>query len=249
MGTIRKRSERSIDRGGRRGITRGVPLVLALIGIVSLSLSIAFARAQGLTVTQCNSSDPSCQQSTTTVTPRCGSSHPHRSSGSGSSGNGSNEVHTYSLGSGKGQVQTPGGHTRKDNLTVNVSPSVQRALHPHPHHSAPAPPTVAAPTAPPKPPVSTSGGAGLVAPFTAPLATLTGDQALAQFAVPPFLMPVYIAAGRTYGVPWNVLASINQIETNFGRNLNVSSAGAEGWMQFMPATWKSWGVDASGDGY
>ena len=169
MGTIRKRSERSIDRGGRRGITRGVPLVLALIGIVSLSLSIAFARAQGLTVTQCNSSDPSCQQSTTTVTPRSGSSQPHRSSGSGSSGNGSSEVHTYSLGSGKGQVQTPGGHTRKDSLTVNVSPSVRRALHPHPHHSAPAPPTVAAPTAPPKPPVSTSGGAGLVAPFTAPL--------------------------------------------------------------------------------
>ena len=28
------------------------------------------------------------------------------------------------------------------------------------------------------------------------------------------------------------------IETDYGRNLNVSSAGAVGWMQFMPSTWK-----------
>src|SRR5262249_27493532 len=27
-----------------------------------------------------------------------------------------------------------------------------------------------------------------------------------------------------------------------------SSAGAEGWMQFMPATWAKYGVDANGDG-
>ena len=35
---------------------------------------------------------------------------------------------------------------------------------------------------------------------------------------------------------WEVLAAINEIETDYGRNLNVSSAGALGWMQFMPAT-------------
>jgi hypothetical protein len=45
-----------------------------------------------------------------------------------------------------------------------------------------------------------------------------------------------------------VLASINRIETAFGTNLNVSSAGALGWMQFMPATWKAYGVDANSDG-
>ena len=45
-----------------------------------------------------------------------------------------------------------------------------------------------------------------------------------------------------------MLASINRIETAFGTNLNVSSAGALGWMQFMPATWKAYGVDANGDG-
>ena len=41
-----------------------------------------------------------------------------------------------------------------------------------------------------------------------------------------------------YGIRWEVLAAINEIETDYGRNLNVSSAGALGWMQFMPATWK-----------
>jgi Transglycosylase SLT domain/Peptidase family M23 len=45
-----------------------------------------------------------------------------------------------------------------------------------------------------------------------------------------------------------VLAAINEIETDYGRNLSVSSAGAVGWMQFMPATWKEWGIDANGDG-
>src|SRR4029453_10185442 len=45
-----------------------------------------------------------------------------------------------------------------------------------------------------------------------------------------------------------VLAAINEIETDYGRNLNVSSAGALGWMQFMPATWKMYGVDANNDG-
>jgi hypothetical protein len=49
-------------------------------------------------------------------------------------------------------------------------------------------------------------------------------------------------------VPWQVLAGINEIETDYGRNLSVSSAGAVGWMQFLPSTWKEWGVDANGDG-
>ena len=47
---------------------------------------------------------------------------------------------------------------------------------------------------------------------------------------------------------WEVLAAINEIETDYGRNLNVSYAGAQGWMQFMPATWKAYGTDANRDG-
>ena len=69
-----------------------------------------------------------------------------------------------------------------------------------------------------------------------------------SFEIPPFLLPIYQACGTEYGIPWEVLASINKIETAFGTNLNVSTAGAVGWMQFMPGTWEGYGVDANGDG-
>ena len=69
-----------------------------------------------------------------------------------------------------------------------------------------------------------------------------------KFRIPPFLLSIYQAAGIQYGVRWEVLAAINEIETDYGRNLNVSSAGALGWMQFMPATWKRYGTDANNDG-
>jgi murein DD-endopeptidase MepM/ murein hydrolase activator NlpD len=55
-------------------------------------------------------------------------------------------------------------------------------------------------------------------------------------------------AGASYGIPWQVLASINRIESNFGQNMGPSSAGAVGWMQFMPSTWLRWGMDGNGDG-
>jgi len=70
-----------------------------------------------------------------------------------------------------------------------------------------------------------------------------------SFAIPPFLLPIYQAAGIQYAVPWQVLAAINEIETDYGRNLSVSSAGAVGWMQFLPSTWRQWGVDATGSGF
>ncbi|HEU4979059.1 MAG TPA: lytic murein transglycosylase [Solirubrobacteraceae bacterium] len=69
-----------------------------------------------------------------------------------------------------------------------------------------------------------------------------------KFRIPPFLLPIYQAAGIQYGVRWELLAAINEIETDYGRNLNVSTAGAVGWMQFLPSTWKRWGVDANHDG-
>ncbi len=69
-----------------------------------------------------------------------------------------------------------------------------------------------------------------------------------KFRIPPFLLPIYQAAGIEYGIRWEVLAAINEIETDYGRNLNISSAGALGWMQFMPATWKQYGTDANRDG-
>jgi Transglycosylase SLT domain/Peptidase family M23 len=69
-----------------------------------------------------------------------------------------------------------------------------------------------------------------------------------KFRIPPFLLPIYQAAGVQYGVRWEVLAAINEIETDYGRNLNVSSAGAVGWMQFIPSSWRAYGVDANRDG-
>jgi hypothetical protein len=72
------------------------------------------------------------------------------------------------------------------------------------------------------------------------------------FAVPTGasknLLQLWQSAGQTYGVPWQVLAAINKIESNFGQNMGPSSAGAIGWMQFEPSTWARYGMDASGDG-
>ncbi len=74
-------------------------------------------------------------------------------------------------------------------------------------------------------------------------------QALSFYRVPLFLLPIYKAAAVQYGVPWQILAAINEIETNYGTDQSVSSAGAVGWMQFEPATWLQYGVDALNAGY
>ena len=83
-----------------------------------------------------------------------------------------------------------------------------------------------------------------------PLVTSLAPDAAATQAPLPYaeLLSLWQQAGAEYGVPWQVLAAINKIESNFGRNMGPSSAGAIGWMQFMPSTWMRWGVDANGDG-
>jgi murein DD-endopeptidase MepM/ murein hydrolase activator NlpD len=62
------------------------------------------------------------------------------------------------------------------------------------------------------------------------------------------LRDLWLRAGTAYGVPWQILGAINKVESNFGQNMGPSSAGAVGWMQFMPSTWDRWGTDADGDG-
>jgi hypothetical protein len=74
-------------------------------------------------------------------------------------------------------------------------------------------------------------------------------QALIYYRIPPFLLPIYRAAAARYGVPWQILAAINEVETDYGNDLSVSTTGAVGWMQFMPATWMQYGVDALNAGY
>ena len=69
--------------------------------------------------------------------------------------------------------------------------------------------------------------------------------------VPSRLVPIYEAAASRYGLGAqgpSVLAAINKVETDFGRDMGPSSAGAIGWMQFEPSTWATYGVDADGDG-
>ena len=68
-------------------------------------------------------------------------------------------------------------------------------------------------------------------------------------AIPKEFRALYIAAARTCkGLPWTVLAAIGQVETGHGRNTAVSYAGAQGPMQFMPATFAVYGVDGDRDG-
>lgn len=56
------------------------------------------------------------------------------------------------------------------------------------------------------------------------------------------LLRHYGAAERRFGVPWHVLAAINFVESGFGRIRSASSAGAQGPMQFLPATWRAYGL-------
>ena len=56
------------------------------------------------------------------------------------------------------------------------------------------------------------------------------------------LLDDYREAQRRFGVPWNVLAAVNFVETKFGKLRSSSAAGAQGPMQFMPATWRRYGL-------
>ena len=69
---------------------------------------------------------------------------------------------------------------------------------------------------------------------------------------PRNLIPIYVEAAKKYGLGERgpqILAAINSVETDFGRlNEVTSSAGAVGWMQFMPSTWDMYATDGDGDG-
>jgi hypothetical protein len=80
------------------------------------------------------------------------------------------------------------------------------------------------------------------------LATPT-DLAVAE--IPAEYLQLYMSSAERWcpGMSWTVLAAIGYVETRHGSHPTmVSSVGALGPMQFMPATWSSYGVDADGDG-
>jgi hypothetical protein len=51
------------------------------------------------------------------------------------------------------------------------------------------------------------------------------------------------------GVPWQLLAAIARVESDFGRNMSTSSAGAIGYGQFLPSSWQSFGSDGNAYDY
>jgi hypothetical protein len=92
----------------------------------------------------------------------------------------------------------------------------------------------------------------------ASLVSLTETQAVQQQMLvpngrgttgrPDNYLTLFQDSARMYcpGMSWTVLAAIGQIESGDGQNNGPSSAGALGPMQFMPGTWRLWGMDAFG---
>jgi Transglycosylase SLT domain len=79
------------------------------------------------------------------------------------------------------------------------------------------------------------------------LGRLSTPQPMSRFATGPprpagQLLAFYREAQRRFGVSWRVLAAVNLVETAFGRMRNHSTAGAQGPMQFIPATWAAYGM-------
>jgi soluble lytic murein transglycosylase-like protein len=56
------------------------------------------------------------------------------------------------------------------------------------------------------------------------------------------LLGYYREAQRRFHVPWDVLAAVNFVESKFGKLRNASASGAQGPMQFLPATWARYGL-------
>jgi membrane-bound lytic murein transglycosylase B len=58
----------------------------------------------------------------------------------------------------------------------------------------------------------------------------------------PQLRAYYDEAQRRFGVPWSVLAAVHLVETRMGRIVGLSTASAQGPMQFLASTWASYGL-------
>jgi soluble lytic murein transglycosylase-like protein len=61
------------------------------------------------------------------------------------------------------------------------------------------------------------------------------------------LLRYYREAAAATGIPWEVLAAVNLVESGMGRIDGVSVADARGPMQFLPSTWAEPGIGNGGD--
>lgn len=80
--------------------------------------------------------------------------------------------------------------------------------------------------------------------LSGPIPKSLPDWKIVQPASIDDLLGFYKEAEAEFGVPWYYLASIHLVETRMGRIRGLSSAGAQGPMQFIPSTWARYG---SGD--
>ena len=88
-------------------------------------------------------------------------------------------------------------------------------------------------------------------PKPGPYSGAKGEQAkpgVTAGPIPENMLKLYRAAAAKYGLPDTLLAAIGWEEMKHGVVKHDSSAGAQGPMQFMPDTWKAYGVDGNGDG-
>ncbi|HEY1451181.1 MAG TPA: lytic transglycosylase domain-containing protein [Solirubrobacteraceae bacterium] len=98
---------------------------------------------------------------------------------------------------------------------------------------------------------SLAGGAG-----EASVSPVGPPSALAVREIPPQYLSLYEQAAQRYGLDWAILAGIGKVECDHGRDVDLScaregssnAAGAGGPMQFLAATWTTYGVDGDGDG-
>ena len=106
-----------------------------------------------------------------------------------------------------------------------------------------------APSTPPGTGPADPGGrqGGLGFPLPPPSTPRLNSLANPPLPIPAHIKALYVAAADRYHLPWTLLAGIGMEETAHGRNTATSTAGAQGLMQFLPATWARYGVDGDGD--
>ena len=153
-------------------------------------------------------------------------------------------------------VEGSTGHSTGNHLHFEVR-LADTAVDPVPfmlEHGAPLNGTAVAPSAPPGTDPTDQGGEqggqqgglgfDLPPPGTPRLNSLISPPA----PIPAPIQAAYSAAADRYHLPWTLLAGIGMEETRHGRVAATSTAGAQGLMQFLPATWARYGVDGDGDG-
>jgi soluble lytic murein transglycosylase-like protein len=223
-----------------RTAPRPLRFLLLLLGTAALVLPASSTASEALTTTSTTATPPAAEGPPASTAPAPSTSGEEPAASSTAPSNPEVEPAVPQVQAQHAQSSSPSanGHAKhKDNATPSsegeASSEAGAAEGPRAKHKAVAPSTLT-----PALPLDLRSSISGVPSFF-----------IESFQIPPFLLPIFQAAGTAYGIPWQVLAAVNEVETDYGRDLSVSSAGAEGWMQFLPSEWAQYGVDANGAGY